>query len=77
MKRIAANYLYINEKTLLKNGVIELDCDGIVTDFFSLDDRQSESSQTKFFNGILMQENKKEIKIGEKAILNIANHYRV
>ena len=69
MKRIAANYLYINEKTLLKNGVIELDDNGIVQDFFSLDDRPSETSRTEFFNGILMQENKKEIKIGEKAIL--------
>ena len=66
MKRIAANYLYINEKTLIKNGVIELDDNDIVQDFFSLDDRPCETSHTEFFNGILMQENKKEIKIGEK-----------
>ena len=69
MKRIAANYLYVNEKIMLKNGVVELDDNGIVQDFFSLDDCPSESSHTEFFNGVLMQENKKEIKIGEKAIL--------
>jgi len=69
MKRIAANYLYINEKTRLKNGVIELDDNDIVQDFFSLDNCTSESSHTEFFNGMLMQENKKEIKIGEKAVL--------
>ena len=66
MKRIAANYLYINEKTLLKNGVVELNDEDVVQRFFSLDDCLSESAFTEFFNGILMPKDKTEIRIGGK-----------
>ncbi|MDR0872084.1 MAG: hypothetical protein LBN27_01275 [Prevotellaceae bacterium] len=66
MKRIAANYLYINAETTLRNGVVELDDKGVVQNFFSLDNLPAETSQTEFFNGTLMPKDKEEVRIGEK-----------
>ena len=53
MKRIGAHYLYINPDILLKNGVVEIDDNGVVTDYFSLNDVNVESSNTEFYTGFL------------------------
>ncbi len=53
MKRIGAHYLYINPDILLKNGVIEIDNNGVVSDYFSLDNTLVESAHTEFYTGLL------------------------
>ena len=53
MKRIGAHYLYINRNVLLKNGVVEIDENNVVTDYFSLNDIAVESSNTEFYTGFL------------------------
>ena len=53
MRRIGAHYLYINPDVLLKNGVVEIDDKNIVTDYFSLNDIDVESSKTEFYTGFL------------------------
>ncbi len=53
MKRTAAHYLYINPDVLLKNGVIEVDENGIVTGYFSLDNTRVETAHTEFYTGLL------------------------
>ena len=55
MKRYAANFLYCSPDNLLKNGVVEInEQEGVVTDFFSLDDKGDEIHSTLFLNGILL-----------------------
>ena len=54
MKRIGAHYLYINPDVLLKNGVVEIDDNGVVTDYFSLNDIDVESANTEFYTGFLV-----------------------
>jgi hypothetical protein len=53
MKRIGAHYLYINPDKLIKNGVVEINDEGIVTDYFSLDNTTVESAHTEFYTGLL------------------------
>jgi len=54
MRRIGAHYLYINPDVLLKNGVVEIDDNNIVTDYFSLNDIDVESANTEFYTGFLV-----------------------
>lgn len=53
MKRVGAHYLYISPEIQLKRGVVEIDNEGIVADFFSLDNVDIETSHTEFYTGIL------------------------
>ena len=53
MRRIGAHYLYINPDILLKNGVVEIGENAVVTDYFSLNDIDEESANTEFYTGFL------------------------
>lgn len=53
MRRIGAHYLYINSDILLKNGVVEIDDNNVITDYFSLNDIDVESANTEFYTGFL------------------------
>lgn len=53
MRRIGAHYLYINATTQLNKGVVEINENGIIDNFFSLNDTPIETSYTEFYTGIL------------------------
>jgi len=59
MKRIAANIVELEDGTVIRNGVVELDVEGKVKRVFSLDDMCWESAETVFEGGILKIKNNK------------------
>ncbi len=54
MKRYAAHFVYCHPQRIIRNGVVELDENGQIVRFFSLNDYPEETHSTEFFNGILL-----------------------
>lgn len=54
MKRFAAQYVYCSPSLIIPKGVIELDSEGFVKEFFTLNDFPEELHSTEFYNGIII-----------------------
>ncbi len=56
MIRVASQLTYFSPQKILRNTVIERDIDNFITQIYSLNDRNVESAQTFFFDGIISAE---------------------
>jgi len=59
MKRVVANIVELEDGSEVRNGVVETDDDGVVTQVFSLDDMLCESAATVYVGERLKIKNKK------------------
>lgn len=59
MKRVVANYVELEDGSVVRNGVVETDELGNVTKVFSLDDMRCESAATVYVGERLKIKNKK------------------
>jgi len=54
MRRISAHYVITGEGDILKQGVVILNHEGIISGFETLDDNSPEKASTEFYNGIIV-----------------------
>lgn len=59
MKRVVANYVELEDGSVVRNGVVETDALGNVTRVFSLDDMRCESEATVYVGERLKIKNNK------------------
>jgi hypothetical protein len=67
--RTGAHFLYVSAGKIIKNGVVERNAEGVVTNIFSLDDHRIETEQTIFYSGTIAAMDLAPIEIGKKAEL--------
>jgi len=53
MKRVAAQLIHSSADKILRNHVIEVDNNGVITNIINLNSQQSETARTLFYNGII------------------------
>lgn len=75
MQRIAANKVLIKKGLIVNNGVVTLDEKHQIIDLFSLDDCQTESAGTKFYNGLITTDIKKSTQTIGSYIPNLIDEF--
>ncbi len=71
MKRYAAHFVYCHPQRIIRNGVVELNENGQIVRFFSLNDFPEETHSTEFLNGILLPDlfmDKSPVRFNKKPI---------
>lgn len=53
MKRVGAQLIFCTPEIILRNHVIELNDEGLITNIFDLQTQQTETANTLFYNGII------------------------
>jgi cytosine/adenosine deaminase-related metal-dependent hydrolase len=54
MRKLSANYIYTNKNLPLKNGIIEVDESGIITNVIDTNGDLKETANIEFYNGVIV-----------------------